>query len=193
MIGCVHQMQRGTGIRVNVQQLFSGSAKEKNIMTKSEEMKKFEAAVASDKELNEKFYKTVDRIAGEKTAQSDGEIFAKAAQELGYNITAADFERLDAENEEVSADELEQVAGGSDESCWFNYGCEYILRSEEDSDFDPSSVDGSGTILPPADHPQMCQKDYMCYYDHHHASTREPKGLCQKDYMCYYNHYHFNG
>ena len=58
-------------------------------MTKSEEMKKFEAAVASDKELNEKFYKTVDRIAGEKTAQSDGNLFAKAAQELGFQLGVA--------------------------------------------------------------------------------------------------------
>ena len=66
-------------------------------MTKSEEMKRLEADMASDKELYEKFNKTVDRIAGEKTAQSDGELFAKAAQELGYNIKAADFERLDAE------------------------------------------------------------------------------------------------
>ena len=77
-------------------------------MTKSEEMKRLEADMASDTELREKFNKTVDRIAGEKTAQSDGELFAKAAQELGYNITAADFEKLDAEREEVSADELEQ-------------------------------------------------------------------------------------
>ena len=68
--------------------------------------------MASDKELRKKFCKTVDRIAGEKTVQSDGELFAKAAEELGYNITAADFEWLDAEMEEVSADELKQVAGG---------------------------------------------------------------------------------
>ncbi len=81
-------------------------------MQKSEEMKRLEADMASDKELREKFNKTVDRLAGEKTAQSDGELFAKAAQELGYNITAADFERLDAEKEEISADELELVAGG---------------------------------------------------------------------------------
>lgn len=81
-------------------------------MTKSEEMKRLEADMASDKELREKFNKTVDRLAGEKTAQSDGELFAKAAQELGYNITAADFERLDAEKAEISADELEQVGEG---------------------------------------------------------------------------------
>ena len=127
-------------------------------MTKTEEMKRLEADMASDKELREKFSKTVDRIAGEKTAQSDGELFAKATQELGYNITAADFERLDAEREEVSADELEQVAGGAPEddkghdnwcltawhcftatlhtstetksvACWKDYGC-YMVNKE---------------------------------------------------------------
>ena len=77
-------------------------------MTKSEEMKRLEYDMASDKELRKKFCKTVDRIAGEKTVQSDGEL---ADGELDYNITAADFEWLDAEMEEVSADELKQVAG----------------------------------------------------------------------------------
>ena len=126
-------------------------------MQKSEGMKRLEADMASDKELREKFSKTIDRLAGEKTAQNDGELFAKAAQELGYSITAADFEKLDAEREEVSADELEQVAGGGSEddkghdnwcftawhcfaatlhtstetksvACWKDYGC-YIVNN----------------------------------------------------------------
>ena len=128
-------------------------------MTKTEEMKRLEAAMASDKELREKFSKTVDRIATEKTVQSDGDLFAKAAQELGYNITAADFEKLDAEREEVSADELEQVAGGGSEddkghdqwcftawhcftatlhtstetkwvSCWKDYSCAFVYNDD---------------------------------------------------------------
>ena len=53
-------------------------------MTKSEELKRLEAAMASDKELGKKFYETVDRIATENDQQSDGELFAKAAAELGY-------------------------------------------------------------------------------------------------------------
>ncbi len=130
-------------------------------MTKTEEMKRLEADMASDKELYEKFNKTVDRIAGEKTAQSDGELFAKAAQELGFNITAADFEKLDAEREEVSADELEQVAGGGSEddkghdqwcftawhcftatlhtstetktvACWKDYSCSFVYNDSQD-------------------------------------------------------------
>ncbi len=114
-------------------------------MQKSEEMKRLEADMASDKELYEKFNKTVDRIAGEKTAQSDGELFAKAASELGFNITAADFERLDAENEEVSADELEQVAGGFDhdtEWCLKDYYCDYAWnRKQDDKELTKCNID----------------------------------------------------
>ena len=47
-------------------------------MSKSEEMKRLEADMASDKELGKKFYETVDRIATENDQQSDGELFAKA-------------------------------------------------------------------------------------------------------------------
>lgn len=94
-------------------------------MTKPEEMKRLEADLASDKDLKEKFEKTVDRIAGEGKVQSDGELFAKAAGELGYSITAADFERLDADGEEVDLDELESSAGGKGEKDEYGHdiGC----------------------------------------------------------------------
>ena len=129
-------------------------------MTKSEEMKRFEADMASDKELYEKFYKTVDRIAGEKTAQSDGELFANAAQELGYNITAADFERLDAEREEISTDELKQVAGGY-----------YYERKHE-------SEDEHG-------HDVQCLTAWHCVGITCHTETDSKHVACWKDYLCY--------
>ena len=76
----------------------------------SEEMKRLEEAMASDKELKEKFYRIVDRIAGEGAAETDSGLFSKAAEELGFHVTAADFERFGAEKEEVSAEELDAVA-----------------------------------------------------------------------------------
>ncbi len=123
-------------------------------MTKTEEMKRLEADMASDKKLYEKFNKTVDRIAGEKTAQSDGDLFAKAAQELGYNITAADFEKLDAEREEVSADELELVAGGGGED-------------EDDKG-----------------HDNWCVTLWHCFTVTAHTSTETKMVACWKDYSC---------
>ena len=140
-------------------------------MQKSEEMKRLEADMASDKELNEKFYKTVDSTAGEKTAQSDGELFAKAAAKLGYNITAADFEKLDAEREEVSPDELEQVAGGFNEGCILDYGCVYAFNQDE---HDEEGHNGG------------CLTAWYCYTVTLHTETKSKKVNCWSNYMCRY-------
>ena len=139
-------------------------------MTKSEEMKRFEADMASDKELYEKFCRTVDRIAGEKNVQSDGELFAKAAQELGYNITAADFERLDAQNEEVSPDELENVAGG--EWCWKNYGCVSTWHC-----FEPEDEDKDG-------HNVWCFTAWHCMAATLHTEGETHGEACWNNYLC---------
>ena len=142
-------------------------------MTKSEEIKRLEADMASDKELYEKFNKTVDRIAGEKTAQSDGELFAKAAQELGYNIKAADFERLDAEREEVSADELKQVAGGYYD-CDMNYKCDYNYYHPKSEREDEHG------------HDVQCVTAWHCATITCHTDTESKKVACWKDYLCYF-------
>ena len=144
-------------------------------MSKSEEMKRLEADMASDKELYEKFNKTVDRLAGEKTAQSDGELFAKAAQELGYNITAADFEKLDAEKEEVSADELKQVAGGyydKDNQCSKDYFCKCIYHD------DTRAEDEHG-------HSTWCITAWHCATATVHTESESQKDFCWKDYKCF--------
>ncbi len=149
-------------------------------MTKSEEMKRFEADMASDKELREKFYKTVDRIAGEKTAQSDGELFAKAASELGYSTAAADFERLEAEKEEVNAEELKNVAGGSVVdiiedaiSDVDNYRCNSIFVDTESF----SGEDEKG-------HDNWCLTAWHCLAATLHTQSDNKDETCWKDYKC---------
>ena len=102
-------------------------------MKKSEEMKRLEEAMASDKELKEKLYRIVDRIAGEGAAETDSGLFSKAAEELGFHVTAADFERLDAEKEEISVEELENVAGGG--WCLGVYVCAWVYHEDyQDTD-----------------------------------------------------------
>ncbi len=145
-------------------------------MQKSEEIKRLEADMASNKELNEKFNKTVDRIAGEKTAQSDGELFAKAAQELGYSVTAADFEKLDAEREEVNTDELEQVAAGYDRKaaavgggwCLANYYCEYAWNREQDE----------------KGHDKSCITAWHCFAATLHTESEDEDTYCWSNYRC---------
>ena len=143
-------------------------------MSKSEEMKRLEAAMASDKELREKFSKTVDRIAGEKTVQNDGDLFAKAAQEIGFNITAADFERLDAENEEVSTDELESVAGGVDNDNWClkNYECYAVYECSR----------GEGDEY---GHHNWCVTAWHCNSATLHTKTESDTVSCWKNYCCF--------
>ena len=151
-------------------------------------MKRLEADMASDKELNEKFNKTVDRIAGEKTAQSDGELFAKAAQELGYNITAADFERLDAEKEEVNADELELVAGGGNGevnhdvkgSCPKDYLCNYLNRYPADDGGEAAS-----TTEDEYGHNGSCITLWHCATITCHTESNSKNVNCWSNYWCY--------
>ena len=149
-------------------------------MTKTEEMKRLEADMASDKELYEMFNKTVDRIAGEKTVQSDGELFAKAAQELGYNITAADFEKLDAEKEEVSADELKQVAGGNTDHGY-----------DHDYDYDSNECQGvydcNHTAQYTKDehgHDTWCLTAWHCLTATVHTQSESKDVACWKNYDC---------
>ena len=148
-------------------------------MTKSEEMKRLEADLASDRELKEKFEKTVDRIATEGKPESDAVLFAQAAAELGYGITAADFERLDAEKEEVSADELQNLAGGLDTDqisvCWIDYNCvlNYVNEQIEDEH----------------GHNMLCLTAWHCFTVTLHTetdNTQKPneRGACWKDYDC---------
>ena len=84
-------------------------------MNKTPEMARMEADLAASEALREKFNAVMKRIAEAGEAKSDGELFEKACAELGYQITAAELERLSAENEEISPDEMEQTAGGKTE------------------------------------------------------------------------------
>ena len=142
-------------------------------MTKSEEIKRLEADMASDKELGKKFYEAVDRIAAESKPQSDSELFAKAAEELGYSVTAADFERLDAEREEVSPEELEKAAGGvakaDFELCTKDYTCFFSWHQLE--------MDEKG-------HNGNCITAWHCFTATLHTETDSKVVRCWKDYSC---------
>ena len=133
-------------------------------MATSEELKRLDADLASDKELKKKFYETIDRIANDSKPESDGELFAKAAAELGYSISAADFERLDAENEEVSAEELENAAGGA-----FNPTCHSLAMPQTEDEYE---------------HDGKCIAAFHCYTALMHTESSYELIACWKDYRC---------
>ena len=92
-------------------------------MSKSENIKAFEAALKENKELQEKFAAAQKRIMENKEASSNGEVLVKAAAEIGYTLTMAELERAFAQIQELNDEELGQVAGGLDYSCLGVYCC----------------------------------------------------------------------
>ena len=82
-------------------------------MSKSENLLAFEAALKESRELQEAFETAKKRIAENKEAASDSEMLAKAAAEVGYTLSVAEIDRVLAEAQEISDEDLETVSGGT--------------------------------------------------------------------------------
>ena len=137
-------------------------------MNQTAEMIRMEADMAASEELRGKLDTAMKRIAEAGEAKSDGEIFEKAAAELGYHITAAELERLSAENEAVSPDELDQVAGGV---------VYYPSKPSKGDDNRKEDSDG---------HAVFCMAAWHCYTAmiHTKANQGNERVRCWKDYNC---------
>ena len=137
-------------------------------MNKTAEMIRMEADMAASEELRGKLEAAMKRIAEAGEAKSDGEIFEKAAAELGYHITAAELERLSAENEAVSPDELDQAAGGV---------VYYPSKPSKGDDNRKEDSDG---------HAVFCMAAWHCYTAmiHTKANQGNERVRCWKDYNC---------
>jgi predicted ribosomally synthesized peptide with nif11-like leader len=102
-------------------------------MSKSENIQAFEAALAENKELHEKYEAALKRIVENKEAANDGEALVKAAAEVGFTVTMAELERSVAQNQELSDDDLEMVSGGCDcndhrGECFYDYSCTLAFK-----------------------------------------------------------------
>ena len=86
----------------------------------TENVRKFEKDLRGSKELQKKLVEELKKITEEKSAESDAEAMAKAAQALGYDFTVADMEKANAETQELDVEEMEQAAGGV---CFADYDC----------------------------------------------------------------------
>ena len=79
-------------------------------MSKSENIKAFEAALKDNKDLQEKYEAALKRIVENKEATGDGETLAKAAAEVGFSLTMADLERKQAETVEISSSKNSSIS-----------------------------------------------------------------------------------
>ncbi len=138
-------------------------------MNKTPEMVRMEADLAASEELRGKFDAAMKRIAEAGQARSDGEVFEKAAAELGYHVTAAELERLSAEDEAVSPDELALLAGGK-----------HINKNTE-----PWHKDSDG-------HDEFCLAAWHCYTAmiHTKANQGNEHVRCLADYNCVFVYHH---
>ena len=115
----------------------------------TENVREFEKALREREELRKKFDAEFKRIAEEKSAESDAEAIAKAAQALGYDFTVADMEKAQAEIQELDPEEMGKAAGGW---CFADYDC--YTAWNHDSPDQPGSA---------------CLKDYDCISVYHNS------------------------
>ena len=99
-------------------------------MGKSDNILKFEEALRTDPEKQKAFEKALEKIAEEKSVESESEAFVKAAKELGFDLTIEEIERSFAEKQEMGDDELDEVAGGK--WCWKDHDCVCIYHVKEE-------------------------------------------------------------
>ena len=125
-------------------------------MSNLNELKRFENDLKANKELRKKLDEAVKRIAAEGLAQSDGEVMAAAAKELGYDVSVAALEQAKAEAETLDPEELAAVAGG--------FG---------------DKEDGDG-------HDAWCLTLWHCFATTLHTTSDEDneKATCWSDYRC---------
>ncbi len=76
-----------------------------------DEIKRFEAALGTDRELRHRFEESVQEIARSDRTRRAAEIAAMAAAQLGYSLPVDCFESA-AAMEAISDDEIGTVAGG---------------------------------------------------------------------------------
>ena len=136
-------------------------------MKKSDEMIRLEKELAQDREFAEKFDAAMKDVAEAGGYKSDAEVMVKAAESLGYDISAAELERMKADMEKMDPEDMEQVAGGTD-YCSKDYLCMLNYRQHtEDRD----------------GHNEFCAAAWHCYTAFLHTDNGSAQA-CWSDYRC---------
>ena len=98
-------------------------------MENREELKRFQEDMKADRALYRKLEEIGRRMLKNGSKESGCELMAKAAKELGYSVTAAELERMEAAAEELDDAQMEGVSGGFDPNdsnkadCIQNFTC----------------------------------------------------------------------
>ena len=155
-------------------------------MSKSEELLRLENDIAAQPELKEKLEAEMRRLAEEKAVSSDGEAMAKAAEALGYAVTAEELERAAAEMESLDDDELEDMGGGK----WDPLMPDSPTEKQRRKCDAPIYRAQRATYRPEVSKDEFgkdgaCLVDYHCTMTFKHNDSKSKDVLCFKDYVCY--------
>ena len=133
-------------------------------MANNEKITKFEEALNADKSLAEKYDAALIRIKDNKEAGSVGEAMMKAASELGFDISAEEFERELASVEEIMDDKLDGVVGGEDE---YGHSDWCVVPWHCYTAFMHTESDGNSENRDEFELREACWADYVCQYTYH--------------------------
>ena len=135
------------------------------------ELKRFENDLKASDELKGKLEEALKHIADEGKAQSDGEAMVQAAKELGYNISITALEQAKAAAQDLDAEALQQVSGGTSDMCLKDYQCIYLYKHDSDD------KDG---------HTALCLAVWHCFTAAIHTEGETKDEACWSDYRCVY-------
>ena len=144
-------------------------------MNEKAEMARYKTDLAQSGELRMRLDEVATRLLKAGTTKTDAELLAAAAQELGYDIAAADFARVLAKEQELDDDELEAVAGGWDpfDDCWANDRCTALYNTYHQTDY--------------TGHDIWCPTVWHCWVASMHSDTEDTNVACLSDYGCIWN------
>ena len=145
-------------------------------MKKTSEMLRFEKDIASDAALRTKLDAAVREAIDSGVCHSDGEALSRAARSLGYEINAAELERMGAETQELSLEEMASAAGGDGDYdrvhknlCTKDWHCDIFWNSAAEDEYG---------------HNNWCATVWHCYMASMHTETESKNVSCWSDYLC---------
>ena len=141
-------------------------------MDKKSEIYRLRNDLISDKEFAAKFDALSKEVIDSGECKCDGDVVAKAAQKLGYDISVPDIERMQASVEELNPEELEQLAAGEkgDMYCGKDYDCMLMYHQQKE--------DGYG-------HNEICVTAWHCLTAFLHTETKGKERVsCWSDFVC---------
>lgn len=99
-------------------------------MMNTKTFEEFMKAIKTDDALKDKVKDAF--VSGEaKSEEAKIDMLVRIATENGFNVSVEDFSKRMSANRELDDDELKLVTGAGEGSCFYDYGCVFVLNTCE--------------------------------------------------------------